>query len=328
MRAKLYLCVVLFAVCFVSGCEAFRKENMPVQGEHKAKLNGLELWYKVSGKGPVCFFPTPGWGSSSDIYIASMKPLEEQFTIVYLDTRGTGRSERPKTFKEYTSKHFAGDLDALRCLIGAKRIWIMGHSAGGMIALHYALAYPNRTKGLLILDSLADGQDEFSTKELEVRWQALKEHPPFRPIVDALTDVSWCDQDEAQFMENTRKGMPLYFSTKDAFEKAYAAFKTGWDSTTLSYDALKGTCTSSSLDFSLVDHLGQIKCPTLLVVGANDYICSLKEAQRLHLGLPNSKLLVIEKAGHFPWIEQPEEFFYWVRKSLPTIGYPQKIESN
>ncbi len=295
-----------------------------MDGEHKAKLNGLELWYKVSGKGPVCIFPTAGWGPSSDIYIASMKPLEEQFTIVYLDTRGTGRSERPKTFKEYTSKHFADDIDALRCHLGLNKIWVLGHSCGGMIALHYALAYPNRTEGLLILDSFA-ADDEFSKKEFEARWEALKEHPPFRPIVEALTDVSWCDQTEAQFMDP--KGMPLYFSTMDAYEKAYAAFKTAWDSTTLSYDALKGTCTSSSLDFSLVDHLGQIKCPTLVVVGTNDYICSLREAQRLHLGLPNSKLVVIEKAGHFPWIEQPEEFFFWVRRFLPAMGYSAEAAS-
>jgi proline iminopeptidase len=309
----------------VSGCEAFRKEPAPLQGERKARLNGLELWYKVSGKGPVCIFPTAGWGPSSDIYIASMKPLEEQFTIVYLDTRGTGRSERPKTFKEYTSKHFADDIDALRCHLGAKKIWLIGHSMGGVVVLHYALEYPNRVEGLLVLDSLADENDEFHKKEFDARWEALKEHPPFRPIVEALTDVSCCDQTEAQFMD--QKGMPLYFSTMDAYEKAYAAFKTAWDSTTLSYDALKGTCTSSNLDFSMVDHLGRIKCPTLVVVGTNDYVCSLKEAQRLHLGLPNSKLVVIEKAGHFPWIEQPEEFFLWVRRFLPAMGYSAEAGS-
>jgi pimeloyl-ACP methyl ester carboxylesterase len=64
-----------------------------------------------------------------------------------------------------------------------------------------------------------------------------------------------------------------------------------------------------------------------VVVGTNDYVCSLKEAQRLHLGLPNSKLLVIEKAGHFPWIEQPDEFFFWVRRFLPTMGYSSETGS-
>ena len=71
-------------------------------GEFTAKLNGLKLWYKVSGQGPVCLMPAPGWGPSSDLYFRTLKSLEKTFTIVYLDTRGTGRSERAKSATEYT----------------------------------------------------------------------------------------------------------------------------------------------------------------------------------------------------------------------------------
>jgi proline iminopeptidase len=325
MRAKLHLCVVLISACFVSGCESFRNENTLLQGEHKAKLNGLELWYKVSGKGPVCIFPTPGWGPSSDIYIVSMKPLEEQFTIVYLDTRGTGRSERPKAMEEYKWKYFSDDIDALRRHLGAKKIWLIGHSMGGAVVLNYALAYPERVEGLLVLSSFA-AEDEFHNKELEIRWQALKEHPPFRPIVEELSKVDVNKETEAEFIENTRKLMPLFFSTMDASDKAYATFKAGFDSTTMSYHANRGQIEARS-PFNLIDQLDRIKCPMLIVVGTNDFCCSPKEAQRLHLGLPNSKLVVIENAGHFPWIEQPEEFFFWVREFLPAMGYPIKIEN-
>jgi proline iminopeptidase len=254
-----------------------------------------------------------------------MKPREEQFTIVYLDTRGTGRSERPKTMEEYKWKYFSDDIDALRRHLGAKKIWLIGHSMGGVMVLHYALEYPNHVEGLLVLDSLA-AEDEFRNKELEVRWESLKEHPPFRPIVEELSKVDVNQETEAEFIENTHKVMPLFFSTMDAFEKAYATFKTGFDSTTLSYHADRGQLEARS-PFTLVDRLHRIKCPTLVVVGTNDFICSPKEAQRLHLGLPNSKLVVIEKAGHFPWIEQSDEFFFWVRKSLPEMGYPIKIEN-
>ena len=325
MRAKLHLYVVLLTFFFLSGCGGFRKENTLLQGEHRAKLNGLELWYQVSGKGPVCIFPTAGWGPSSDLYIASMKPLEEQFTIVYLDTRGTGRSEQPKTLEEYKWKHFSDDIDALRRHLGVKKIWLIGHSMGGVMVLHYALEYPNQVEGLLILDSLA-AEDESRNKELEVRWQALAEHPPFRPIVEELSKVDESKETEEEFIENAHKMMPLCFSTMNAFEKAYATFKKGFDSTTLSYHADRGQWEARS-PFTLVERLHQIISPTLVVVGTNDFVCSVKEAQRLHLSLPNSKLVVIENAGHFPWIEQPDEFFFWVRKFLPEMGYPIKIEN-
>ncbi len=62
-------------------------------GEFTVRLNGLNLWHKVCGVGPVCLLPTPGWGPSSDLYYHTLGRLETLFTVVYLDTRGTGRSE-------------------------------------------------------------------------------------------------------------------------------------------------------------------------------------------------------------------------------------------
>lgn len=61
--------------------------------------------------------------------------------------------------------------------------------------------------------------------------------------------------------------------------------------------------------FDLSDRLGRVKAPALIAVGSDDCFCSPFQAKRLHLWLPNSKLLLIENAGHFPWMEQPEVFF-------------------
>jgi pimeloyl-ACP methyl ester carboxylesterase len=71
-------------------------------GEHRAKLYGLEIWYKIAGNGPVCVLPTHGRGCSAELYLTSMLPPEELFTMVYLETRGTGRSEAPPSTAEYT----------------------------------------------------------------------------------------------------------------------------------------------------------------------------------------------------------------------------------
>ena len=320
MSSKWFWMVVL---ALLAGCASERfGENYPLaQGEHRAKLNGLELWYKVSGCGPVCVFPTPGWGPSSDIYFASMKPMEEHFTIVYLDTRGTGRSERPKTLEEYTWKHLADDIEALRCHLGLHRIWLMGHSNGGVIVMHYALEYPNPIAGLLILDSAAASEDEFRVNDWRPRWEVLAKDPSLGPLIPLFLEGENA-RTEAEFIENSQKTMPLFFSSMESFEKCHSAFASGFEATTISFHAWQGQKTVR-LPFSLVDRLDRIKVPTLLVVGADDVMCSLKESQRLHLGIPNSRLLVIEKAGHFPWMEQPEEFFFWVRKFLPTMGYPE-----
>ena len=124
-------------------------------GEYTARINSLKLWYKVSGQGPVCLVPTPGWGPSSDLYFRTLKPLEKSFTVVYFDTRGTGRSERPKAATEYTWAHLVADLDALRAHLKQDRVWMMGHSEGGMQIMHYACRYPNRVRGLILLATMA-----------------------------------------------------------------------------------------------------------------------------------------------------------------------------
>jgi hypothetical protein len=57
-------------------------------GEFTTQLNGLKLWHKISGSGPVCLMPTPGWGPSSDLYFRTLQPLE---TPLFLERLGLGK---------------------------------------------------------------------------------------------------------------------------------------------------------------------------------------------------------------------------------------------
>ena len=62
----------------------------------------------------------------------------------------------------------------------------------------------------------------------------------------------------------------------------------------------------------------------LLLAGDDDFISSPEAATRLHLALPNSKLLLIEHCGHFPWMEQPKEFGARVPEFLAALGLPTR----
>ena len=83
--------------------------------------------------------------------------------------------------------------------------------------------------------------------------------------------------------------------------------------TSLSFEAWKGHDRARASDPDLAARLGEIAAPTLVVVGADDVLCAPPAAEFLHRGLPHSDLLVIERAGHFPWMEQPKAFFDGVR---------------
>ena len=55
--------------------------------------------------------------------------------------------------------------------------------------------------------------------------------------------------------------------------------------------------------------LGKITANTLIVEGRQDPVCPLAESEFLRDGIPGARLVAIDKAGHFPWVEQPEQFF-------------------
>jgi proline iminopeptidase len=89
----------------------------------------------------------------------------------------------------------------------------------------------------------------------------------------------------------------------------------------MSVDAFKGSAQCQWHKIKLMARLGEIRVPTLVVVGSHDFICSPLHAHRLHLGIAGSKLILIEKAGHFPWFEQPVPFFSKVKQGLAAVQY-------
>jgi proline iminopeptidase len=292
-------------------------------GEFTAELNGLKLWFKVSGTGPVCLMPTAAWGPSSDMCFRTLRPLEKTFTVVYLDTRGTGRSQRAATTKEYTWEHLVADLDALRAHLGQEKVWLMGHSEGGMYVLHYACTHPQRVNGLILLDTAAVW-DEQADKDIMSRMQRRRDQPWFAEAMKAIQQGVFSERgffsgetvkSDEDLIAQVKASTPLYWSDPANIAPHAADFEAG----SMSATAFRGSIDSHRLPFDLREPLQRVTAPALIVVGDDDFICSPFAAKRLHLCLPNSKLLVIEKAGHFPWLEQPEAFFSDVPAFLEAL---------
>ncbi len=320
MKRKLLLCATLWIlispVAFSVTPAAQKTEGAPLpQGEFTAELNRLKLWYKISGDGPVCLMPSPAWGPSSDLWFRTLKPLEKIFTIVYLDSRGTGRSQHAKSTKDYTWNDLVADLDALRAHLKQEKVWLMGHSEGGVQILHYVCKYPDRISGLVLLSSLAVNDQKFQG-EWQTRALRRKDQPWFAEAMQALkTDYTLDEQLKAGFA----KMLPLYWSDPRKIDNYQADFAaTSW-----SADAFRGARDSNRSQYDLTGQLKRVKAPALIVAGDNDLL-PLATAKTLHLSLPNSKLLVIENAGHFPWLEQPDVFFSDVPVFLQALNQAQK----
>jgi proline iminopeptidase len=242
--------------------------------------------------------------------------MEKLFTVVYVDSRGTGRSGRAKTTKEYTWDHLVGDLEALRVHLDQDSVWLMGHSAAGEQVLQYACKYPKRVRGLVLLNTRAVGDDK-SVADIQKRIAWRKGKPWYEDATKALQTNPQTDEQMAQML---KAALPLYWSDPAKAER----FKDDFAAMSASAVAYAGVLESKRLGFDLRASLRNVTAPALIVVGDDDFVCSPESATILHLALPKSKLLVIEESGHFPWMEQPDVFEKRVPEFLYALGLVAK----
>jgi proline iminopeptidase len=161
--------------------------------------DGLSLWYRVSGHGPALLVPTPGWGASVDMYMKSLVPLEEKFSLIYFDTRGAGRSDAPPKASGYKFANFLDDLETLRRHLRLDRWLIFAHSDASLQAMAYAIRYPKACRGILIVDgTLHLDNDKELKADQAAHMKKLSTEPWFAVAKKALNSQPKSDTDFRQ----------------------------------------------------------------------------------------------------------------------------------
>jgi pimeloyl-ACP methyl ester carboxylesterase len=173
---------------------------------------------------------------------------------------------------------------------GASPVVIAGNSLGGAIALHCALDVPEMVAGLVLIGSGARLRvsDEIF-QMIDRDWPACIE-----------TLVDWALADGAS----------------DELRQRAAGWHriVGRESTRCDY----GACNT----FDVIDRLGEIQCPALIIVGADDKMTPPKYSKFLHERLAGSVLEIVEDAGHVVMAEKPERVNAAIASFLATLTHP------
>ncbi|MCH2133493.1 MAG: alpha/beta fold hydrolase [Phycisphaerales bacterium] len=282
----------------------------------KMEHDGVTLAYSVSGSGPVCILPSPGWGPSAEYLRRTLGPLEDRFTMVYLDTRGTGASDRSQPLDEHKWTNFVDDIEALRQHLQAESIWVAGHSASGPQAMQYAMAYPEHVDGLLLLNTYHGNLPE-RQQDIQQRAMQRSEEPWFPEVMANMEKLATADDLTDETFSDALTGiLPLYFTDQAAAKRAAVQLRASHPSAH-AQKARQASGREAPMDFR--PRLAQVTAPALVITGEDDFICSPVAARELHLALPNSKLLILEDVGHFPWMERPDDFFIEVDRHLDAL---------
>lgn len=313
MNITKFYSTLLIIICFTSFLFG---QNHLTKGEHFEGINGIKMHYYVSGNGPICLMPSPGWGPSVDYLKNSLQPFEKYFTMVYYDTRLSGLSTGPEDPTKYSSQDLMNDLDSLRVYLNQSKVWIMGHSGGGFQVLNYGIHHSDKLNGIIALSAFAGTDSLYATESTKIVMKR-KGQPYFEKGSNILFG-----KDTIKY--NTTVGLqiiyPFFFHDTKYVE---SALKIG--STPFSDKAAERTTTSKFLSEYLFPQLNNIKVPTLVVVGDDDFICNkVSQSDRITMNIKNSSEIIIKDTGHMPWLEQPTPFFFECIKWLKKQGLKEQ----
>lgn len=249
-------------------------------------VNGTGLHYVTAGQGPALLL-IHGLGSHTFAFRHIIPDLARHFRVVALDLKGFGFSERPSS-GDYT---LSGQVELVRAFmerLGIDRATVLGHSMGGAVTMRLALTHPARVERLVLVASASD-------LELgrHVRGAALLRH--LLPLVAPLT------YHNRRFRKMTLK--TGYYDGDLCTEDVIQAYLR--PSRIRGYlRALGNTMAAWRKDPPLEP--SAISQPTLILWGEADRWLPLSRGERLHSLIPNSRLIVIERAGHLILEERPE----------------------
>jgi pimeloyl-ACP methyl ester carboxylesterase len=152
-RLRLLLTATLFAIGLAISCFADEPRSQTVE------VNQVKIHYLISGKGdPIVLLH--GYAESSRMWLPLIKELEKTHTVIAPDLRGAGGSSTPEG--GYTKAVMAQDVHALVASLGYKKVEIVGHDIGLMVAYAYAAQYPTEVSKIALMDAFLPGVGDWT----------------------------------------------------------------------------------------------------------------------------------------------------------------------
>src|SRR5262245_4407731 len=235
-------------------------------------------------------------------YLGDLGGLSAHRSVVLLDLRGTGESAFPADPASYRCDRLVDDVEALRRHLGRDRIDLLGHSAGGTLAVLHAARFPDRIDRLVLVA------------------------PSPLPV-----GMEIADSDRREVAER-RRGQAWFPDAFAAFERIWSGNATGadwnaitpftygrWDATSKAHHARGASqknAEAASVYYSAgaIDPaatrsaLARLRARVLLIAGEYDVALPPKRAAEYAGLFGQGELAVQPGGGHYPWLDNPEWF--------------------
>ena len=259
----------------------------------ETQVDGIRLVYDVVGDGPVIVF-AHSLGMDRTLWSAQVDHFKDRYRVLTVDARCHGASDKPPG--PYSVERFGEDLYGVLRTAGVDRATVVGLSMGGMAAQALAIAHPEVVAGLVLADTTCHYPGGQADWEQRARTAEEKGLPS---MVNFQLDRWYSDRTRAEQADLLERSRRVFLANDVA---AYAA-----------------TCRALGA-MDLREGVKGIRCPTLILVGDEDYATPVALAEDLRDRIPGSEMVVMPGVRHLsPW-EAPDVVNPHIERLLARVG--------
>jgi pimeloyl-ACP methyl ester carboxylesterase len=250
----------------------------------KMQVNGVTIGYEARGTGPPVVF-LHAFPLNRTMWTPQAAALSGRFRTITIDMRGLGESDAP--YWRYSLEQYAIDIKAVLTQLGVENAVFVGLSLGGYLAFALYRLYPELMRGVVLADTRAEAD-----KPEQIQWRfdlaqrTAAEGPKavMAEMLPKLLSPSRYDRDPSLVAQVRSM---LSAAPVPGIIGALMAIAERPDST---------------------DLLPRMTIPALVIVGKDDVLTPVADAERMAKGIAGAELVIIPDAGHLSNLEQPDRF--------------------
>ncbi|HEY49067.1 MAG TPA: alpha/beta hydrolase [Dehalococcoidia bacterium] len=255
-----------------------------------ANINGINLFYKVHGRGEPLVLIT-GLGGGHGAWFFQLRSFKKHFQCITMDNRGIGRTDKPS--EHYTLRTMADDIAGLMNYLGIDKAHVVGISMGGMISQEVAINHPERVKKLVLGCTAATTSGTGGV------------HSDLMEALGIGEDATEADIDTVSFKRIINNVIPLGFNKR--FSKIFIVPFAKIYMKRLAGEGIVGQF-KAIMSHNTLDRLHLIKAPTLVITGTADRLVPPESSDILASQIPNARLVKVEGGSHSFLVEMSKRF--------------------
>jgi pimeloyl-ACP methyl ester carboxylesterase len=269
--------------------------DLPTSDDRYVKVGGKRIRYWMEGEGTAVVL-VHGLANSVEFWQYNLGPLARHHRVYALDLLGFGRSDKEiGTFSlPYAAASMVDFLDA----VGVERAVLVGNSLGGVICAQTAVQHPERVERLILVDSAGFGRE--LSPFLRVWSIPGVGNGVFRIYQRLFPRLKrWVFYNSGSIDDRWLARATEVLRSPGVRENAIKVVRTG-------VSLRRGQ--REELFCHLHGLLAATSVPTLIIWGGRDYVVPPAHAYAAQKLIPNSEVRIMERCGHIPQVERPEEF--------------------